>query len=385
MSAFGAASTRGWPSQWCQDCQVYTFDSFAHSWLALLQITEGNNWNAIMWPNVFGSSQVISTLLLTTAMPLSPFSICMPCAGTQSWWGSIYFVLYRFFITDVFVNIVESVVIQSYAAQQVEAENELADARLADVLRANASPPVASDDDSKKNGDNDVLSAAPAENSTASEHRVPPLHLVPPLPLQHQHPSSASLAESAQSRGLGGGRGRPSETTASPARTLQRHIAERWQRQLFADLSGGSDSRVPGSSRQGRISGASGGVGMGWDATTAPRVFGVPPAELRLLEIALRAQEDKLSTALAAAVEQKQSRQSPAPGGSSRLSQTSPLASKGSASVPVRATIPRPTPVRAQSRDAQAEASAVAGHGAAAPVLAPPAATVSETRLPSHT
>lgn len=37
---------------YCQQCQMYTFQSFSKTWLALLQLTVGNNWNSILYPNV---------------------------------------------------------------------------------------------------------------------------------------------------------------------------------------------------------------------------------------------------------------------------------------------------------------------------------------------
>ncbi|RYY33751.1 hypothetical protein EON62_03945, partial [archaeon] len=36
----------------CQNCQLWTFDSFPKAWLSLLQLTVGNNWNSILYPNM---------------------------------------------------------------------------------------------------------------------------------------------------------------------------------------------------------------------------------------------------------------------------------------------------------------------------------------------
>jgi len=35
-------------SRGVQDCQPYNFNTFYSAWLALVQITVGNNWNSIM-------------------------------------------------------------------------------------------------------------------------------------------------------------------------------------------------------------------------------------------------------------------------------------------------------------------------------------------------
>jgi hypothetical protein len=52
----------------CQNCQLYAFNSLIEAWLALLQLTVGNNWNSILYPLIDGSS----------------------------WWAAWYFILYRF-------------------------------------------------------------------------------------------------------------------------------------------------------------------------------------------------------------------------------------------------------------------------------------------------
>lgn len=100
VSVFGGASP---PGQWCESCQPSSFATFPLAWLALIQITVGNNWNrCARWR---WRPAVSTRMSLLPPCPLLPpcclCSIMYPNLGVAgTWWAAVYFVLYRFFITD---------------------------------------------------------------------------------------------------------------------------------------------------------------------------------------------------------------------------------------------------------------------------------------------
>jgi hypothetical protein len=111
----------------CQNCQMWSYETFPLAWLALLQLTVGNNWNSILYPNIIG-------------------------VGTR--WAAWYFMLYRFFMTDVFMNVIEGVMIETYCRREEELEREKEAMRLAQVDVACPSAPL--------------TPASPAPTATAS-------------------------------------------------------------------------------------------------------------------------------------------------------------------------------------------------------------------------
>jgi len=91
----------------CQQCQMHSLASFPLSWLALLQLTVGNNWNDVLYPNMKG-------------------------IGTR--WAGLFFVLYRFFMTDVYMNIIEGVMIETYSRREEEVALSKEEAKVEAML-----------------------------------------------------------------------------------------------------------------------------------------------------------------------------------------------------------------------------------------------------------
>jgi len=158
-------------------------------------------------------------------------------------------------------------VIQSFETQRADAAAGRADAALAGAIQMGGQGDSEAAGKRKQGGDAATAAVQTGPDPVTSELTG------------RRHPDSA--ANESAPAGVGAPR------TRHPAAALQRRIAEHWQRQLFSDLAGAV-----------RGGGDDDDVGF---LTTRPRVFRVPGAELRLLEVALRAQEDAVGEALAAA------------------------------------------------------------------------------------
>ena len=88
--------------------------SFGESFLQLFQLTIGNNWNSVMYPNIVATNR----------------------------WFALFFVLYHFCCTTILVAIITSVVIDGFqVSQEKEAQRKSQVAVMQRV--AQRTPPVA--------------------------------------------------------------------------------------------------------------------------------------------------------------------------------------------------------------------------------------------------
>jgi len=71
MAIFGGVSQAD-NNGFCQNCQMWTLESFSKTWLALLQLTVGNNWNSILYPNVRLHTCTLATCLRHHNAPHTP-------------------------------------------------------------------------------------------------------------------------------------------------------------------------------------------------------------------------------------------------------------------------------------------------------------------------
>lgn len=194
----------------------------------------------------------------------------------------------------VFVNIVESIVIQAFEAGTQEDLSGRVDAQLATALKHEqqehhadrvVGPPsplrLPSPTPSLHLDSLVTESGRVSQPRSTSQRRVSGFFRSSGAPV----PSVRSLRTHS-----GALSGTEPPVGRSYAASLQRRAAKRWQRQLFSDLSGQA--------------GAGDADSDGGFLTSRPGVFRVPGAELRLLEVALRAQEDALTAALAGAFDE---------------------------------------------------------------------------------
>jgi hypothetical protein len=98
MAIFGGVSQAD-NNGFCQNCQMWTLESFSKTWLALLQLTVGNNWNSILYPNVRGGGVAgggaVACCTTSTPLPLSLAHHHVQLKGIGSRWGALFFVAYR--------------------------------------------------------------------------------------------------------------------------------------------------------------------------------------------------------------------------------------------------------------------------------------------------
>lgn len=97
------------PSGLCQACQQYTFNTLPYAFLELLQLTVGNNWNSLLYPNLQG-------------------------AGSR--WYAFYFCAYRFLMMDVLSALIESLMMDAYERQEQAASRHALETQVAGVLAA---------------------------------------------------------------------------------------------------------------------------------------------------------------------------------------------------------------------------------------------------------
>lgn len=252
------------------------------------------------------------------ALPVLPYDRSYPPAPRAS-------------VTDIFVNIVESIVIQAFDGQRADVAAGRADAALADALLQ--------------------------EQNEGGVGGAPPTPLPSPRRARNGEPPPAG--DAAATAAVPG-------PHRLPAAALQRRIAERWQRQLFSDLAGAV-----------RGSGGGGGGGDGDDdggfLTSRPRVFRVPGAELRLLEVALRAQEDALGAALAGAFDDEggdeDADETPRPWSPSSPAPTEPAVSSRAAAAAAPSPEPPSLPASDRSPRVGADISSGGGSGSGASPL----------------
>ena len=83
------------PGGLCAYCNAYWYGTLPYALLASVQMTVGNNWNSIMYPNL---------------------------QGMGSRWWAIYFVAYRFIMMDVLSAIIESLMLDAYERKETAAE-----------------------------------------------------------------------------------------------------------------------------------------------------------------------------------------------------------------------------------------------------------------------
>lgn len=95
------------PGGLCQDCNAWYFGELPYALMASLQMTVGNNWNSIMYPNL---------------------------QGMASLWGGIYFVVYRFIMMDVLTAIIESLMLDMYEKKQAASDTAAMESRMARAL-----------------------------------------------------------------------------------------------------------------------------------------------------------------------------------------------------------------------------------------------------------
>jgi Ion transport protein len=99
------------PAAFCQQCQLWAMDTFPRAWLVILQLAVGNNWNSVLMPNL---------------------------AYLGTYWGAWYFCFYRFFLSDIVLNVIEGVMIETYETSVEEAERAKEADRLALLAEAEA-------------------------------------------------------------------------------------------------------------------------------------------------------------------------------------------------------------------------------------------------------
>lgn len=106
------------PTGLCQNCQQYTFATLNQAFLQLLQMSVGNNWNSILYPN-------------------------MITEGGGSRWYALYFCAYRLCMMDILFAIIESMVVDAHARyndieKRTQMEQQLSAALTARAKAVNA-------------------------------------------------------------------------------------------------------------------------------------------------------------------------------------------------------------------------------------------------------
>lgn len=176
-------------------------------------------------------------------------------------------------MTDIFMNVIEGVMIETYTRQEAEHDREAEEAKLAAIRPPETTP------------------------------KIPP----PPPP--------RNGVSSTSSTGGGGGGGSGPDTISrstsgantsggeSPAPSRGQHVAVRWKRELFDDISAEENGELLRSPPMtGRTEGSNGVEGARSPRPSGlqlsarrPTVFGVTAEEISLLEKAIRKQEAALS------------------------------------------------------------------------------------------
>jgi hypothetical protein len=97
------------PGGLCEYCNVYSYGTFPLALLASFQISVGNNWNSVMYPNL---------------------------QGVGSRWGALYFIAYRVLLTDVVAAIIESLMLDTFERRAEAARAAVADGEVAADIAA---------------------------------------------------------------------------------------------------------------------------------------------------------------------------------------------------------------------------------------------------------
>lgn len=207
MGIFGAV-TQPEGQALCQQCQLYAMDTFPRAWLAILQVSVGNNWNSIFYP-------------LITAV------------GTR--WAAVFWVAYRFFMTDILMNIIEGVMLEAYSRYDEQKEEDSNMQRLEDVQqRSNTAAAAASVSAGPYGGGGGGGGMGSAGISSGMAGRAP-------LAAVAEEPTPLSLAGSSAGVATAAGPGRvpplpPGPKPAGTSSTAPR-LALRRQRELFDEIS----------------------------------------------------------------------------------------------------------------------------------------------------